>query len=242
MPTASRNQRSCATRTTAASRSTSVCSSHSSDSMSRWLVGSSSSSTSAPVASARASDARVSCPPEKRVERAVEVGLGEPEPVGHGGGAVAPQVSAARLKARLGAGVAGQQRLVRLAGAHLPLELCELGLDRELLRASGEQVVAQRHRTLAGRALVVQGDPHALGDAQLAAVDRALAGQHAQQRRLAGAVAPGDRHAFPPLELEGDPAEQRLARHVLVNVRSYEKGHRMLMVGPGGRRSAPPGR
>ena len=60
VPTASRNQRSCATSTIAASSPTSVCSSHSSDSMSRWFVGSSSSSTSAPVASARASDARVS--------------------------------------------------------------------------------------------------------------------------------------------------------------------------------------
>ena len=42
----------------------SVCSSHSSDSMSRWLVGSSSSSRSASTASARASEARVSWPPE----------------------------------------------------------------------------------------------------------------------------------------------------------------------------------
>ena len=64
VPTASRNQRSWATSTTAAS---SVCrcpSSHSSDSMSRWLVGSSSSSRSGSPASARASDARVSSPPE----------------------------------------------------------------------------------------------------------------------------------------------------------------------------------
>ena len=64
VPTVSRNQRSWATRTMAASSSSSACSSHSSDSMSRWLVGSSSSSRSGWAASARASEARVSWPPE----------------------------------------------------------------------------------------------------------------------------------------------------------------------------------
>ena len=62
--TASRNQRSCATRMTAASIVFSIASSHSSDSMSRWFVGSSSSRMSGCDASARASDARVSSPPE----------------------------------------------------------------------------------------------------------------------------------------------------------------------------------
>ena len=64
VPTASRNQRSWATSTIAASSDCSVFSSHSSDSMSRWFVGSSSSSRSGSPASARASDARVSSPPE----------------------------------------------------------------------------------------------------------------------------------------------------------------------------------
>ncbi len=65
VPTASRNQRSCATRTIEASSVCRCVSSHSSDSMSRWLVGSSRSSRSGSPASARASDARVSSPPEK---------------------------------------------------------------------------------------------------------------------------------------------------------------------------------
>ena len=64
VPTASRNQRSWATSTTAASSVCRCASSHSSDSMSRWLVGSSSSSRSGSPASARASEARVSSPPE----------------------------------------------------------------------------------------------------------------------------------------------------------------------------------
>ena len=55
------------------------CSSHSSESMSRWLVGSSRSSRSGSPASARASDPRVSSPPENVRELAVEVGVTEAE-------------------------------------------------------------------------------------------------------------------------------------------------------------------
>ena len=118
VPTVSRNQRSWATSTIAASRPTSVCSNHSRDSMSRWLVGSSSSSTSAPVASARASDARVSWPPEKVSRRAVEVGVDEAQPVDHRGGTVAPAVAAARLQPRLRAAVAAQRGLVAATAGH----------------------------------------------------------------------------------------------------------------------------
>src|SRR5256885_456225 len=50
--TASRNQRSCATRMTAASRDSSSCSSHSRFSTSRWFVGSSCSSIRVPLAKA----------------------------------------------------------------------------------------------------------------------------------------------------------------------------------------------
>ena len=61
---ASRNQRSCATRMTAASIDWSVSSSHSMLLTSRWLVGSSSRSRSGSPPRARASEARVSSPPE----------------------------------------------------------------------------------------------------------------------------------------------------------------------------------
>ena len=62
--TASRNQRSWATRITAASSDVSSRSSHSRLSTSRWFVGSSSSSRSGSEERARASEARVSSPPE----------------------------------------------------------------------------------------------------------------------------------------------------------------------------------
>ena len=61
----SRNQRSCDTITTAAARSVMARSSHSMASRSRWLVGSSSSSTCGRPAMARARDARVSSPPDR---------------------------------------------------------------------------------------------------------------------------------------------------------------------------------
>jgi hypothetical protein len=64
----------------------------------------------------------------------------------------------------------------------------------------------------------VQHDPRSLRQAQLAAVDRLLAGEHSQQSRLARAVATRDRHARAALELERDPAQQRLPGHVLVQV------------------------
>ena len=231
VPTASRNQRSCATKTIAASSETSVCSSHSSDSMSRWLVGSSSSSTSAEVASARASEARVSWPPEKLSSPRSRSSSPNPEPARHRGGAVAPQVAAARLQTSLRAAVAGEQRLVARPIGHAPLQLGQLGLDRELLDAARKHVLAQRAATLARGALVVQHDPRALRQTQLAAVDRLLPREHPQQRRLARAVAPGDRHARAALELEGHPAQKRLPGHVLVQVGCDQYGHRLLMVG-----------
>src|ERR1700722_9009866 len=224
VPTASRNQRSCATSTTAASRPTSVCSSHSSDSMSRWLVGSSSSSTSAVAASAREGGAR-ELPAGEGVQGAIEVRRREAEAARHHGRAVAPEVAAERLQPRLRAGVALEQRLVHLALGHAPLQIGELALDIQLLRAAREHVVAQRDAALAWGALVVQRDAHALAEAELAAVDRLLAREHPQQRRLARAVAPRDRHALAALELEGDAAQQRFAGDVLVEVRCDQHSH-----------------
>ena len=78
--TASRNQRSCATRMTAASSAASSRSSHSRFATSRWFVGSSRSSRSGSPPSARASEARVSSPPENVSSAAVEVLVREAEP------------------------------------------------------------------------------------------------------------------------------------------------------------------
>jgi hypothetical protein len=78
------------------------------------------------------------------VQTAVEIYLGKPQAACHRGGTVAPQVAAARLQSSLRARVTGQQRVVHLPLAHAPLELGQLGLDRELLDAAREHVLAQR--------------------------------------------------------------------------------------------------
>ena len=147
MPTASRNQRSWATRTIAASSPTSVCSSHSSDSMSRWFVGSSSSSRSGCAASARASEARVSWPPENVEQRAVEVRVGEAEAVHDGRGALAPARSrrrprSARRRRRSGRAPPRRPRAIACS------RRAELGLELERLAAAA----TGRSRAARGRA------------------------------------------------------------------------------------------
>ena len=67
--------------------------------MSRWFVGSSSSSRSGSPASARASDARVSSPPENVESCAVEVLVAEAEPVQRRVDALAPACSRRRARA-----------------------------------------------------------------------------------------------------------------------------------------------
>ena len=92
-------------------------------------------------------------------------------------------------------------------------------------RRAGQDVLAQRQPAVARRTLVVQRDLGALGQHELADVDRRLAGQHPQQRRLAGAVAARQRHPVAALELERDPAQQRLAGDVLAEVRCDHHRH-----------------
>jgi hypothetical protein len=74
----------------------------------------------------------------------------------------------------------------------------------------------------------VQGGADVLGEDQLAAVDRALAGEHPQQRRLARAIAPGQRQPIPALEPERDAPEQGLPHHVLGEVGCEDDGHQMI--------------
>ena len=165
----------------------------------------------------------------------VEILPGESQPSRHRGRAVAPQIAAACLQPRLRTAVAVEQRLTGRPTGHLPLKLAQLCLDLQLILAPGEHIVAQRQRPLAWRALVVQRDPHSLRHAQLAPVDLRLPREHPQQRRLARAVAPRDRHPFAALQLERHTAQQRLPGHVLVQVGCDQYGHRLLIVGAGPR-------
>ena len=161
----------------------------------------------------------------ERLEAAVEVLVAEAEAVQRGVDALAPGVAAGVLEPRLRAGVGVERGAVGGALGHRVLELGEPRLEVEQVLGAGQHVVAQAEVAVARRALVVQRDPHVLGEAQLAAVDRGLAGQHPQQRRLARAVAAGQRHPVAALEPERDAAQQRLARHVLGEVGGDDDGH-----------------
>ena len=154
----------------------------------------------------------------ERRERAVEVLVAEAEAVQRRVDLVAPAVAAGVLEPRLGGRVGAERGRVGRALGHRRLELGQALLDRQQLLGAAEHVVAQRQLALARRALVVQGDPRALGEHELAAVDRGLPREHPQQRRLARAVAPGQRQALPALEPERHAAQQRLPHHVLGEV------------------------
>jgi hypothetical protein len=125
----------------------------------------------------------------------------------------------------LGVGVAVEEGRVVGSRAHRCLELGQRLLERDEVAAAGEDVVAQREAALPWRALVVQRKPSALLEHELAAVHGRLAGEHPEQGGLAGAVAAGEGHPIPALELEGDVAEQRRAAHVLVQCRCDHDRH-----------------
>ena len=161
----------------------------------------------------------------ERGERAIEVTVAEAEAMQRRVDALAPAVAARVLEARLRARVGVERGGVGGAAGHRRLELREPLLDREQLLGAREHVVAQRERALARRALVVQRDARALAEGELAAVDRGLSGEHPQQRRLARAVAPGQRQSLPALEPERDAAQERLPHHVLGEVGGDDDGH-----------------
>ena len=64
----------------------------------------------------------------------------------------------------------------------------------------------------------MQRDACPLRERELAAVHLALTGQHAQQRRLAGAVRPGQRDAVATLDLERHAVEKKVSGKFLAQV------------------------
>ena len=154
----------------------------------------------------------------ERVEQAVEVLLAEAEAARDRADALAPRVTARVLEPRLRLRVAAHRLRGVLARRHRLLELPQLLLDRDEIGGAGEDVVAQRQPALQRGALVVERDARALRERELAAVHLALAGEHAQQRRLAGAVRPGQRDALAALDLEGDAVEKHVSGELLAEI------------------------
>ena len=74
----------------------------------------------------------------------------------------------------------------------------------------------------------MQGHARPLFERELASVDLGLPGQHAEERRLAGAVRPGERDPVAPLELERHTVEQERSRELLPQIGGDENGHDLV--------------
>ena len=161
----------------------------------------------------------------ERLELPVEVVVAEAEPAQHRGGAVAPVPAAGVLEARLRLAVAAHRRVVVGAARHRLLELAQLLLDPHQVGCARERVLPQRQAAVARRALVVERDARPLLERDLAALDRRLADDRAEQRRLAGAVLAREREPLAAVDGEGDPVEERVAGELLAEVGCDQDRH-----------------
>ena len=227
--TASRNQRSCATRMTAASI---VCELAleplERSATSRWFVGSSRRSRSGLAASARASDARVSSPPENVRERPVEVVVGEAE-AAHDrlrrgrASRIRPRARAAPVRSPNSGAAShrrGRRRPSPARAAAAPPR------PRRRSRAPESAYSRSADVQLERRALVVQRDARPFCERELAALHRRLARERAQQRRLAGAVRPGRARAGRARSTVNDtPSKSGSPGELLAQLGCDEDGH-----------------
>ena len=159
------------------------------------------------------------------LEGPVEIRLGEAEPTGNGGGALAPGVAAGVLEPRLRVGVASERRLVVLAGRHPLLQVSKLALGRDEVGGAGQHVLAQRQTLVERRPLVMERDARPLGEHELAALVVGLAVEDPQQRRLAGAVRSRERDPLAALDLERDAVEELPAGKLLAELGCDHQGH-----------------
>ena len=166
-------------------------------------------------------------PARERRERPLEVAVGEAEPPERARHALAPAVPAGVVEPCLCLGIPLERRLPVVAARHRLLERAQLLLGREAGRA-GEGVVPQDHVRVARRALIVERQPGTLLEGELPAVEVGLAGQHPQERRLAGAVRPGERDPGATLERERDTVEEERPRELLPQAGGNENGHGLL--------------
>src|SRR5581483_8223178 len=149
------------------------------------------------------------------VQRPLEVVVREAEAADDRARTVAPVVAARVLEACLRLRVAPKRRRVVRAARQRRLERAQVGLGRGEVGGTREDVLAERRPAERGRTLVVQGDPRALLEGELAALQRGFTGDRPEQGRLAGAVRPGQCQAVAALELERDAVEERLAGELL---------------------------
>src|SRR5207342_297869 len=72
---------------------------------------------------------------------------------------------------------------------------------------------------------VVEGDARALREREFSAVELGLLGEDAEQRRLAGAVRPGEGETLAALDLERHAVEEQRAGDLLAQVGGDHDGH-----------------
>ncbi len=159
------------------------------------------------------------------IERAVEVGVTEPEAAQDRRGPVAPGPASGVLEPRLRLAVAAERRRGVVAGRHRLLEPRELLLDRDEVAGAREGVLAQRETLAARWSLVVQSDARVLRERQLAALERRLADESPEQRRLARAVRTREREPVAASQPERDPVEERVAGELLAETGRDQDGH-----------------
>ena len=165
-------------------------------------------------------------------ELPVEVVVVEAQAARDGACVVAPGVAAGVLEPPLRAGIGGECRPVVVAVRHRQLEALQLALRGEQVGRAREDVLAQGQLAVERGPLVVQRDARPLLDHELPAFDRGLAGEHAEQRRLAGAVRAGQREPVPALQLERDAVEEEAAREFLAQVGGDHDGHAPMVARP----------
>ena len=189
-----------------------MSSSHSRLRTSRWFVGSSSSRRSGSPASARPSDARVSSPPENVSSGRSKSSSRKPSPrspeAARSRQSQPPACSSRPCASAYRRSVAGSWSAAR----HRRLERPQVVFERDQVRGAGQRVLAQRQPLLQRRALVVERDPRALREGDLAGGHARLAHEHAEQRRLPRAVRARERDDVAALDAERDAVEQRGAR------------------------------
>ena len=158
-------------------------------------------------------------------ELAVEVLVAEAKAAENRRGAVAPVPAAGMLEPRLRCAVAAHRCVVMDAACHRLLELPELLLDPDQIGGARERVFAQRQAAVARGPLIVQCDPGALLQRDLAALDRRLADDRAQQGRLAGAVLARECEPLPAVDRERHAVEQGISGELLAQIRCDQDGH-----------------
>jgi hypothetical protein len=161
----------------------------------------------------------------ERVQLAPEVCVDKAETAGDRRRPLAPRVAAGMLEPLLCPGVGGKRHRVVSTGRHRLLEAAEVGFHRQRLPRAADHVGLQAEIPVERGSLVVESHTRALGERELTPVPGCLAGQHPQERRLAGAVRAEQGETVTTGDRERDVAEQSVAGELLAQVRCDHDRH-----------------